>query len=214
MYTFQTFDEKENYIIKNIQINNCSKRRRVLCKADPFIVQSEHRCFRKPLTLGLPAIISNYLTHELCLSVCKKLELNAPVININKCYCFHVDHFWIYDFVRANTKNGKKNCANPCPVRISNHSIQRCSQTSMDLDRNCIVLRYQETSIHNETKYERCFSASNKCSAQFAVPVCVDLQMQFNSTVIPLAQDEGSLIISINLSTDYSCGDDIVSFYR
>ncbi|CAF1522440.1 unnamed protein product [Rotaria magnacalcarata] len=78
-----------------------------------------------------------------------------------------------------------------------------------NIKRCCIVLRYQEISINNETKYERCFSESNKCSAQFAIPVCVDLQMKFNSIVIPPAKDEGSSIISVDLSTDYLCGDDI-----
>ncbi|CAF3311986.1 unnamed protein product [Rotaria sp. Silwood2] len=439
VFTRSVIDDEGSFILKNTQINNCSKPRHVLCTTKPIITHhSEKGCFHKPLTLGVPAMISNHLTYELCLSVCKGLKTNLAVLHVNKCYCFNAAYTWIAETSRNNSKHKKQDCGNPCPGNkhercgdentivtfyivgnlfvsrfglqnkpdkpnpdfvfddcvnlnsvnpstmyqfnfkrtrdihprhclelctnyqqtyallnsnkclctnvsperkqydlfasldfnctrecpanyfytcgnTSNSSIysmyvmerncpvdtnkrrcvytytltekdsfsnaqsycksigsmlakmndilgiqdvllssvftfhntfsyssydysspldskkyfwidrtsdiinnnkaldrpiERCSQTSESIDRNCIILRYQKILIDNITSYERCFTESNECSSKSAIPVCVDKHLESNSTVIPPTNDDISSIISVDTSIDYSCGDD------
>ncbi|CAM4840777.1 unnamed protein product [Rotaria magnacalcarata] len=110
-------DRKESSILKTAQINNCTNSRHVLCKLSTLVAVPYHQgCFDKPLTLGLPAIISNYLTHELCSSTCRRLETNLAVVHINKCYCLNSFRISLLDFILTSHEKYKKNtCGNPCP---------------------------------------------------------------------------------------------------
>ncbi|CAF2666053.1 unnamed protein product [Rotaria sp. Silwood2] len=441
--TRSVIDEKRSSILNNTQINNCSKPRHVLCRTMTVLgFNSQQSCYSKPLTLGLPAMISNHLTYELCLSVCRKLETNLAVININKCYCFNAAVSQMFDIQGNHAKYKTKECGNPCPgnqhercgntdkvvvlhiredlisstyfqthkrakpypdffydscihlnsvnqssiyqfnlnhkndvhprhclelcknykqqyallnsnkclctniltrkkqynmlipsdynctqecqgnyfytcgntsdsmiysmyvmqpkcpphfqvtedeqrcvhtdfsaqknslsiaqsycksvggmlakindileiqdivtlstlnvryfggVSISyspsilndtrffwidrtsdimnnnqttDRSIGKCFQTSKSIDRNCIVLRREKIFMNNILTYERCFTESDQCSSISAMPVCVDKHLEFNSTAIPPIIDNDSSSILVNISTDYSCGDD------
>jgi hypothetical protein len=104
-----------SFILKNTQINNCSQSRHVLCTTKPILDLSfKIGCYSKPLTLDLPAMISNHLTYELCLSVCGNLKTNLAVINMNKCYCLNIDILQIQNLISNRTKFATKDCGNPC----------------------------------------------------------------------------------------------------
>ena len=108
-------DKNGSFILKNTQINNCSQSRHVLCKTKPmYDFSSSIGCYSKPLTLDLPAMISNHLTYELCLSVCQSLETNSAVIHMNKCYCVNADILQILTLISNHTKFATKDCGNPC----------------------------------------------------------------------------------------------------
>lgn len=109
-------------IIKTIPVNNCSKPRYVLCKTTTILtLDSEPICFIKPLTLGLPTIISSHLTYELCLSVCKGLGTKLAVIHINRCYCFNPILSATFDLVPGPSIYKKPNCGSPCPGNKHEH---------------------------------------------------------------------------------------------
>ncbi len=110
-------DKKGSFILKNTQINNCSQSRHVLCKTKPmFDFSSKIECYSRPLTLDLPAMISNHLTYELCLSVCQSLKTKLAVINMNKCYCLSLNADILQtQFVISNVRKfSTKDCGNPC----------------------------------------------------------------------------------------------------
>ncbi|CAF2683234.1 unnamed protein product [Rotaria sp. Silwood2] len=117
VFTRSIIDEKQRRsILRNTQINNCSQPRHVLCKVKAIIGYSSHQiCYSKPSTLGLPSMISNHLTHELCLSVCQTLKTNLAVINMNKCYCVNAHESLVIDNERNHVKHRTKDCGNPCP---------------------------------------------------------------------------------------------------
>ncbi|CAF4131268.1 unnamed protein product, partial [Rotaria sordida] len=137
-------DEKGSSILKNTQINNCSKPRHVLCKEKSMLgFNSVQNCYSKPLTLGLPVMISNHLTYELCSSVCQILETDLAVINMNKCYCFDVTLLYIFDMKGNHAKYQKKDCGNPCP----GNQYERCGNID-----TIVVLRinvFQHSSRYN-----------------------------------------------------------------
>ncbi|CAF4462582.1 unnamed protein product, partial [Rotaria sp. Silwood2] len=59
-------EEERIFISTTNQNKNCSQPRHVLCRKRSIIDQRiQQICFRKPLTLDVPVLISNYLTHEL-----------------------------------------------------------------------------------------------------------------------------------------------------
>ncbi|CAF1003222.1 unnamed protein product [Rotaria sordida] len=133
VFTRSMIDDKESSILNNIQINNCSKPRHVLCRTKPIIARNfEIGCFHKPLTLGVPVMISNLLTFELCLSICKELETNIGVLHMNKCYCFNAAFTWIAEITRNHSKHKKYDCGNPCP----GNKHERCG------DENTIFIFY------------------------------------------------------------------------
>jgi hypothetical protein len=81
---------EERPVLRTVTTANCSQPRYVLCETKGLIVHSfDQGCFRKPLTMDLPALISTKLTYELCLTVCRGLDTSFAVIHINKCYCFN-----------------------------------------------------------------------------------------------------------------------------
>jgi hypothetical protein len=114
--TRPVLDQQGSSTLKTTQINNCSKPVHALCRTKAEPGEKLHPvCYDKPLTLGLPAMISNYLTHELCLSVCKELELNAAVLHMNKCYCFISALAYSSILKSSHEKYQKQHCGNPCP---------------------------------------------------------------------------------------------------
>ncbi|CAF1517105.1 unnamed protein product [Rotaria sordida] len=117
LWTRSIIDEKQrSSILEKIQINNCSKPRHVLCRTKTMLgFNSPQICYTKPSTIGLPIMISNHLTHELCLSVCQTLKTNLAVINMNKCYCFDATRSQILDPKRNHAKYETKDCGNRCP---------------------------------------------------------------------------------------------------
>ncbi len=107
-------NKNESFILKT-QTNNCSQSRHVLCTTKPILDLSfKIGCYSKPLTLDLPAMISNHLTYELCLSVCANLKTKLAVINMNKCYCLNVEILQIRNLISNRTKFTAKDCGNPC----------------------------------------------------------------------------------------------------
>ncbi|CAF1411640.1 unnamed protein product [Rotaria sordida] len=155
-------DEKQrSSIFKNSQIHNCSKPRHVLCKARTILGYNSHQiCYSKPSTLGLPAMISNHLTYELCLSVCGILKTSSAVINMNKCYCVDVAESLMIDIEGNHVKYRTKDCGNPCP----GNQNERCGNTdtmvivhatdnipSFKLDKNYILSKQ-----HPDFIYDNC----------------------------------------------------------
>ncbi|CAF1495539.1 unnamed protein product, partial [Rotaria sordida] len=55
---------------------------------------------------------------------------------------------------------------------------------------------------------QRCFSESDQCSSMSAIPVCVDKNPEVDSIVIPSTINNKPAVISVNVSIDYSCGND------
>ncbi|CAM4971429.1 unnamed protein product [Rotaria socialis] len=114
--TRPTVDKQGSSILQTTQINHCSKPIHVLCRTKSKPGVGFHPvCLEKPLTLGLPAMISNYLTHELCLSVCKELKVNVAVLHMNKCYCFIYVPTRSSIFKPSHEKYQKQHCGKPCP---------------------------------------------------------------------------------------------------
>ncbi|CAF2076040.1 unnamed protein product [Rotaria magnacalcarata] len=109
-------DQQGISILQTTQIHNCSKPTHVLCKSKTKLAAPLHPvCLEKPLTLGLPAMISNYLTHELCLSVCNELKVNLAVLQMNKCYCLKSFLTHLSKIISPHEKYRKEHCGNPCP---------------------------------------------------------------------------------------------------
>ncbi|CAF1131269.1 unnamed protein product [Rotaria sordida] len=109
-------EEEEKPIIKNLSINNCSQPRHVLCETNTLIVQKYlYDCFNKPNIFDLPALISNYLTHELCLSLCQELQTKLAILHINKCYCLNGATSNSFNITTDLQNFQQKNCGNFCP---------------------------------------------------------------------------------------------------
>ncbi|CAF3464823.1 unnamed protein product [Rotaria sp. Silwood1] len=121
-------DEKQrSSSLDNSQINNCSEPRHVLCRTTIMLGHSPHQmCYSKPTTLGLPAMISNHLTYELCASVCETLKTNIALINMNKCYCVDITETLIIDIEGNHVKYITKDCGNPCP----GNQNEKCGDTN------------------------------------------------------------------------------------
>ncbi|CAF4317174.1 unnamed protein product, partial [Rotaria sordida] len=92
--------------------------------------------------------------------------------------------------------------------KILDHSIRKCFQTSKSIDQNCIVLHREKILIDDTLTFQRCFSESDQCSSMSAIPVCVDKNLEVDSIVIPSTINSKSTVISVNVSIDYSCGND------
>jgi hypothetical protein len=113
--TRTVIEENERSILKTTPMNNCSKARHVLCETKTLIVRNfQQGCFRKPLTLDLPALISNRLTYELCLSVCQELQTRIAIIHIDKCYCLNGASSKVFNLTADLEKYQRKDCGFPC----------------------------------------------------------------------------------------------------
>jgi hypothetical protein len=108
-------EAEERPILGNTQMNNCSKAIHVLCETKTLIVQNfQQGCFRKPLTLDLPSLISNRLTHELCVSVCRELQTKLSIIHINKCYCLNGITSKVLNLTEDLRNYQQNSCGNSC----------------------------------------------------------------------------------------------------
>jgi len=108
-------EEEEKPLLKSISTNNCSQLRHVLCETNTIIIQNfQYACFIKPKILDLPALISNQLTHELCLSVCQQLQTKLAILHINKCYCLNGANPYVLNITTDFQKYRQKDCGNAC----------------------------------------------------------------------------------------------------
>lgn len=115
VFTRSAKDDNRNSILKEIPTDKCSTPRPVLCATKPIMTRhSEKGCFEKPLALGLPTVISDHITYELCLTVCKSIRTNLAVIQMNKCFCLNAAISWIAETTRNNSKHRVLDCGNPC----------------------------------------------------------------------------------------------------
>lgn len=106
---------EERPIVKIISEKNCSTAKHVLCETNTLIVQDfQQGCFRKPSILDLPALISNRLTYELCLFVCKELQTKLAILHMNKCYCLNGISSKAFNLTDNLGKYQKKACGNIC----------------------------------------------------------------------------------------------------
>jgi hypothetical protein len=108
-----------------------------------------------------------------------------------------VKYFWI-DRTSDMMTNNKK----------ADHYLDRCFQTSKSIDRNCIAVRREKIVIDDVLSKKWCVTESDQCSSISAAPICVDTQLDLNSIKFTRTTDDDSSIISVNISTDYSCQDD------
>ncbi|CAF4124450.1 unnamed protein product, partial [Rotaria sordida] len=152
LWTRSIIDEKQrSSILEKVQINNCSKPRHVLCRTKTIVgFNSPQICYTKPSTLGLPIMISNHLTYELCSSVCQTLKTNLAVINMNKCYCFDATFWNILDPKRDRAKYETKDCGNPCPGNQNEHCGNTDTIVVLYVAENLSAWRY-----HEHYKYTR-----------------------------------------------------------
>lgn len=102
--------------ITAIYNSTCSKPRRVLCTTRSMLgYQNRLVCYRKPLTLGLPTMISSHMTYELCSTACKTMYGDITLIQMNKCYCLKIPSSRQFDIHKFIVKYETKDCGNPCP---------------------------------------------------------------------------------------------------
>ncbi|CAF1522551.1 unnamed protein product [Rotaria sordida] len=167
VFTRTIINDKESSILKNTQMNNCSKPRHVLCITKPIINrQFEKGCFHKPLTLGVPVMISKHLTYELCLLVCKELETNLVILHINRCYCLNAAVTWLIETMRNSSKYRKIDCGNPCP----GNKHEQCG------DENTIVIFYKfSTALTSESDSDSSPNRLDKPNPDFVFDGCVNL---------------------------------------
>jgi hypothetical protein len=88
---------------------------------------------------------------------------------------------------------------------ISERLLKQCSKIPEVIDRNCISVQYVPVS---DLTHERCIIESNECSIKNAMPVCVDEHLEAKTTFVPPITDENSSQVSVNITTEYLCGDD------
>ncbi|CAF1393778.1 unnamed protein product, partial [Rotaria sordida] len=165
-------DEKQrHFTIKTSQISICSESKHVLCEVKSTIgFHSQEICYQKPLTLGLPAVISNYLTNELCVSVCETLGTRLAIINMNKCYCVRNSAEQVTSDNTNYINYRTKNCGNPC----SGNENQRCGNTDtvvvLDVYRNQYLLQQQKpySALISDTDfvYDSCVYFNSKSSSR------------------------------------------------
>jgi hypothetical protein len=93
-------EEEEKPIINNVQMNNCTKPRHVLCETNTLVVQNfQYECFSKPK----------------CLSVCQELQTKLAILHINKCFCLNGASPNLLNITTNFQKFRQKSCGNACP---------------------------------------------------------------------------------------------------
>ena len=91
---------------------------------------------------------------------------------------------------------------------VSERLLKSCSIKPEIIDRNCISIQYrQQNPQDTQSTHERCITESNDCSSKSAMPLCVDVHLEKNITVVPPIADDQTAKAFINVSLDYSCGD-------
>ncbi|CAF3471105.1 unnamed protein product [Rotaria socialis] len=159
--TRPVLDQQGISILKTTQIHNCSRPVHVLCKSRTKIsIPFRPVCYDKPLTLGLPAMISNYLTHELCLSVCKELTVDVAVVQMNKCYCLNSFLTHTSRIISHHEKYRKEHCGNPCPGNQHEYCGNNNTVVAMNIKRIPLSFRYstitQLTPSYPDFIYDTC----------------------------------------------------------
>ena len=143
---------------------------------------------------GVLAKINDILEIEDLLSQSMLTGIDSNIFSLSSSSVEIPRYFWI-DRTSDLMNNNKK----------SDRSIETCFQTSKSIDRNCIVLRREKIVVDNILSNQRCFAESDQCSSISAIPICVDRQLELNSIKFPQTTNGDSSIISVNISTDYSC---------
>lgn len=72
-------------------------------------------CLQKPITLGVPALISNLMTHEFCLSVCQELQTKFAIVKNDKCFCLNDGRGNTLNITIDFEKYRRSTCGKPCP---------------------------------------------------------------------------------------------------
>ncbi|UJR19626.1 hypothetical protein I4U23_022760 [Adineta vaga] len=144
VFTRSTTEHIEIDVLKKTSISSCSDPRRTLCKTKSIIgYNTLSGCFQKPLTTGLPSIISNHLTHQLCIASCRNLEAKLAIFQMNRCYCLNAGTIWLNKTSPIHSKYKKGHCGRPCPGDKREH----CG------DENTII-------VHNITQYLSSYKSS------------------------------------------------------
>ncbi|CAF0884788.1 unnamed protein product [Adineta ricciae] len=106
---------EERPVLKATGMSNCSTHRHVLCETKTLIVDRfQKSCFRKPALMGLPALISNNLTHELCLTICEELQTTLVIIHMDRCYCLNDYVLRPMNFTNDLSKYQRTSCGQVC----------------------------------------------------------------------------------------------------
>ncbi|UJR19928.1 hypothetical protein I4U23_023060 [Adineta vaga] len=146
VFTRSTIDDIGSIVLTKTSVSNCSKPRRVLCATKTIIgYKSLSGCFQKPLAIGLPSVISNHLTHKLCLSICRKLETRLAVLQMNRCYCLNYGAIWLNKTSSLHSKYKKLQCGRPCP----GNKHEQCG------DENTIIVYNLTISLLSSYDYSR-----------------------------------------------------------
>ena len=115
--------------------------------------------------------------------------------------------------ILSNGKNKKRFWINRTSNAMRNNittsqSIRKCWETPRLIDQNCIALRREAIRIDGVFTYDQCLTESDECSSTSAIPVCTDKHLEISSNVIPPTTNSPSSVVSVNVLTDYSCGED------
>lgn len=112
----------ERPLLSHKTIANCTKSERVLCETKDLIVQDfQFGCYQKPYTLNLPALISNRMSYELCLSVCQQLQTQIALINSDRCYCLESGSIRIRNLTADFQSYRKDHCGDVCSGNQHEH---------------------------------------------------------------------------------------------
>ncbi|CAF1080639.1 unnamed protein product [Adineta ricciae] len=142
IFTRPVIDNIETISLTETSLGNCSTPRYALCMRKRFLgYRSLIGCFQKPLTLGLPAIISSHLTFKLCSSTCQHFGSKVAILQKHRCYCLNAGVIWLYETPRNYSRYKKEHCGLPCP----GNKYEQCG------DENTIVV-YNFT--QNKASYE------------------------------------------------------------
>lgn len=108
--------DQEKPIIKANRLETCAHQRHVLCESNTLVVQNFLvRCLQRPLSMDPPAVISDQMTHEFCLSNCQELQTKLALIQMNKCYCVKGSSPNLLNITADYVDFYKKSCGDLCP---------------------------------------------------------------------------------------------------
>ena len=112
------YDDDERPLLQSNSSRNCSVPKNVLCETSTLIVRDfQQGCFRKPLLHDLPALISNRMRYELCLSVCQELQTKIAIVHVNKCYCLNGISARVFNLTADLIRHQKGSCGKVCSGR-------------------------------------------------------------------------------------------------
>ncbi|UJR15370.1 hypothetical protein I4U23_002318 [Adineta vaga] len=224
-------ETEERPVIKTISMKNCSKPRYALCETKRLIVDNfQQGCFRKPLIMDLPALISTRLTHELCLTVCKELQTTLVLIHINKCYCLNNYVLRKLNLTIDLGKYQQNKCGQPC----KGNSHEQCGDDDtivvfdiMESQQSNLFRRkpletypdfiydscIQTNSFHPNTSYKFVFNDTINLHSRHCLELCTKYEQKYaliNSnqcfcTNIPIKNDANNIRILANQMCSQIC---------